>query len=908
MPVISRFDAILADSLQMTNLGSGAPNELWSIESGGHTCGPFDTAETYPDLNEALILHSDSEGLRHGGSPHEMEGIDGLSGLGYRHVLPGTTPHDSFSNPHDNGHGGQNATSSSRPRDEQILKQMAYTVRMEEDLISSQEHSKRVLEGELSRLFQSEARLREEYDFLTASVNELRQLWGTQERSEPTTFWLDLSLAWAHATATNEEGSIPLPYRHLPSTHTLLFSMNVKSPLSVSSVVYFRLLESALIPPALTAYTGLHSNTFTRCVPLRSPPTFPYEPTVLFHASLCDFYFGKLVSDELTQICIEDKLDRRMTFIETKKKMTGERQNGMANYAGRVFQEKPPEPDALEELLAKRSKELLAASSYWGATGEVPPREPDDATKDNLFRFKPEMNRKLMPLPREITSYPKTLDYSHVGFHHMTDDSNSDTGGLNKGQTEKLQDSGMGVGSDGKIKPRFLNLQTEYMRMPHKFDPAVLEEKDDGDRLERKYEKERDKIKKTPFDSANPGSYRLTSDDYCDMSGIDPSSYRVEGDWDEVSKLPPGERPYVYKSRWNNVNREGPKRREATHTMLHREHEVDPKQLREIMMKERQKHMPRGYQVPKTEWLSTTHREHAKYDVDRAAEANEPNNTSPVRNVNYALTPAHKEAVEYHDERARTKLDGDWGTEYGDNYQDRYDQAEINKDHAGKSVFDVEYGVYTMDHHFHHPRSDVNTGESYKPHELVPQQYVTMATEPLMAKNTVNLKMKRNSPHCMEGFQGPLKTGRAGAIDLLWSNLLDRRMMASLHVKPQNHTHLVFFFSTVLPIDVQKTPPLSPPPFSALSGEEMSYISATTAAARTIERERKNTPQIMTFPCGLFNALCGEQQWKNLQEPLLSTPSSFPSYCLWMLTGYIFPSLTPESLAGTEHNLKITTD
>lgn len=430
-----------------------------------------------------------------------------------------------------------------------------------------------------------------------------------------------------------------------------------------------------------------------------------------------------------------------MSYIETKKKLTGERLNGAANYAARQFNEKPLQPDALDELLDKRSKELFAASSYWGAEGKVPPREPDDIVKDNLYPFKPEINRKLMPLPREITSFPKNLDYTHIGLHHMTDTGN-DTGGLNKAQEDQLLDGNadMQIGPDGKIKPRFLNLETEYMRMPHKFDPAVLDEKAEGDRKERKYENERDQLKRQPFESANPGSYVLTSDDYCDMSGIDPSSYRVEGDWDTVSKLPPGERPYVYKSQWNNVNREGPRRREATHKILQREHDVDRNNLREVMMRERQKHMPRGYKPPKTEWLSTTHREHAQYDLDKAREANDPDSTNPLRNKNYALTPAHEEAVRYHDERARTKLDGDWATEYGDHYVDRFDQAEINKDHAGKSVFDVEYGIYTMDHHFHHPRSDVNTGESYKPHELVPQQYVSMATEPLMAKNKVQLR------------------------------------------------------------------------------------------------------------------------------------------------------------------------
>lgn len=422
-------------------------------------------------------------------------------------------------------------------------------------------------------------------------------------------------------------------------------------------------------------------------------------------------------------------------YIETKKKLTGERIDGAERYSKREFGVLKSQ-DALDKLLEQRSKDLHAASAYWGHR-EGQAFEPDDKIQD-LFRFKPEMNRKLMPLSREPqTSFPKHLDFAHVGLHLLPCDGNSYTGGLNKSQLEKCGD----VGS----KPRFLNLQTEYMRMPHKFDPEVLDEEEDGKRKENMYDKDRDKLKRKEFDSEDPNYYQLTSDDYCDMSKIDPSSHRVEDDWDTISKLPLNERLYKYKSRWNNVNREGPTRREKTMMIMEKEHEVDPNALREIMMKERLKDMPRGYVPPKTEWLSTTHREHADYDLNKAREANDPDSTAPLRNKNYALTPEHIVAVERRDERAKTKLDGDWQTECGEGYQDRFQQAEINKEHAGKSVFDVKYGVYTMNHEFHHPRSDVHTQEVYKPHQLVPQQYVSMATEPLMAKNQLHsLSTQRN--------------------------------------------------------------------------------------------------------------------------------------------------------------------
>lgn len=420
-------------------------------------------------------------------------------------------------------------------------------------------------------------------------------------------------------------------------------------------------------------------------------------------------------------------------FVETKKKLTGVRLNGAEDYSRRQFGV-PIDHDAFDNLLHSRAKELNAASAFWGCTGEIPPKDSDIPIQD-LFRFNPEINKKLMPLSRELTSFPKRIDDSHVGFHIVCGDLNRDTGGLNSSQQEKLDGVDFDIAPDGNLQRRFLNLKTEYMRMPHRFDPVVLDEHVDGINKENMHENARGKMQHQPMCSEDPNQYILTSDDFCDMSKIDPSSYRVEGDWNTASKLPLKERPYLYKSYWNAVNRDGPKRREETKQMLQREHEADPNELRAVLMQERLKDMPRGYKPYKTEWMSTTHREHAMYDKQKARDANHPDSTSPVPNINYRLAPSHLEAVKYHDERARTKLNGDWCTEYGDKYENRYAEADLNKDYAKKSVFDVKYGIYTMDRAFHKPRSDVCTGEFYRPHEIVPQQYVSMATEPLMAKN-----------------------------------------------------------------------------------------------------------------------------------------------------------------------------
>lgn len=420
-------------------------------------------------------------------------------------------------------------------------------------------------------------------------------------------------------------------------------------------------------------------------------------------------------------------------YVETKKKLTGARLNGAEDYSRRQYGV-PVDPEKFDDLLHSRMNELNATSAYWGCTGEIPPKDPNDHVQD-VFRFKPEINKKLIPLPREVTSFPKKIDESHIGFHIVRGDGNADNGGLNQAQQQMLDGSNAEIGPDGRPRSRFLNLKTEYMRMPHLFNPKVLGEHADGIEKDNRREDARNRLQQQPLCSEDPNPYVLTSDDFCDMSKVDPSSYRVEGDWEKVSKLPLGERRYVYKSFWNAVNREGPVRREKTQEILQREHDVNPQELRAVMLQERLKDMPRGYKPPKTEWMSTTHREHANYDIQKARDANNPDSTTPLSNINYRLAPSHHEAVRYHDERARTKLDGNWATEYGDSFQDRYNEAEMNKDYAKKTIFDVRYGIYTIDPAFHHPRDDVSTGEVYKPHEIVPQQYVSMAAEPLMAKN-----------------------------------------------------------------------------------------------------------------------------------------------------------------------------
>lgn len=396
--------------------------------------------------------------------------------------------------------------------------------------------------------------------------------------------------------------------------------------------------------------------------------------------------------------------------------------------------------EARKDFLRSRAVEGFASSAYWGATGDVPPREPDDQTPKEPYRFQREINRKLVPFPKEQTSIPRTLDYTVVGLHLMTDDGNSNTGGLNAAQLAKLHDSDAQLEATEtglSVKPRFLNMKTTTQRMPGAFDDDVMRALRDGERKLDEDLRKLEELKRTPFATTDPNGFRLTSDDYCDMSGIDPTAYRVT-QRDPTAAPGEGVDVEVYKSRYNNVEREGPKRRAGTMEMMQRERQVDPRALRAELEHSHRSTLPKGYApYSAKEWLSTTHRDHADYDVDAAAAANERLATEPLRNTNYQLTAAHELALSQREERQRGRYDGDWATEYSDHYQDRAAQADVTKDFAHRSVFDIRNGIYTMDHHFHHPRDDTTTGETYSPSELVPGQYATMSQKPLHARNLV---------------------------------------------------------------------------------------------------------------------------------------------------------------------------
>ncbi|GET89993.1 hypothetical protein, conserved [Leishmania tarentolae] len=413
--------------------------------------------------------------------------------------------------------------------------------------------------------------------------------------------------------------------------------------------------------------------------------------------------------------------------------------NGALAYSQRSADSVPADEDALKEFLKSRGREGFAASAYWGATGEVPPRAPDDVVSKRPYPFQAEINRKLVPLPKDQTSHPRTLDYTTVGFHLILDDGNSNTGGFNASQLQKLREGGddpdgtQGQGKNGSRKPRFLTLQTTNQAIPRTFDDGVLAALRDGQAKEDALKGELDNLGATPYaNGAAPDTFRLTSDDYCDFSKMDPSAYRQE-DWKDD-----GDGVFVYKSRYNNVEREGPRRREHTFQTLQRGRTADHTKLRSTLEDSHKKALPEGYEpYSAKDWMSTTYREHAAYDVAEARHMNDRDATVPLRNTHYALSQAQEMALTQRDARFQTRHDGKWATTYSTGYQDRSAEADVCHKYGAKAVFDIQDGIYTINHEYHHPREEVRTGETYTPAEMVPGQYTTMYNEPLQAPNNV---------------------------------------------------------------------------------------------------------------------------------------------------------------------------
>lgn len=402
------------------------------------------------------------------------------------------------------------------------------------------------------------------------------------------------------------------------------------------------------------------------------------------------------------------------------------------------------DPATVKEFLASHIRGGFVSSAYWGVTGETLPPEPDDVAGKKPHCFEMEISRKLVPFPEDKTSLPRTLDYTLIGLHRLKEDATGIEPQLNVSQLLALRGTrvlGEGEGEEEggeRRRPRLLENTTTQNRTIGKgtFDPNVLDALQKGAKDVDEMTSERERLKGMPLECTTPDMYHPSSWDYCDMSGIDPSSYCVtqrDTTTPEDVSLP------VYKSRYNLVEKEGPVRREKTKRMFELERNVDMGLLRDSMKEANINALPEGYQTwSANEWRSTTHDVHAPYDIAGAALTNTRHATAPLSRTYHTLTPAHEQTVLSLSQRRLSRHDGKWATEYSDSYMNRFDKAEVNKEHSKRSIFDVQNGIYTMHHSAHHPRADTASGETYTPSQIVPGQYTTMAMQPLHARNALS--------------------------------------------------------------------------------------------------------------------------------------------------------------------------
>lgn len=156
----SEHGADACDALVLSGSAAGVQDFYYHALPPNTNCGSGSEEVTTFDL-----MHSRSFGGAGAAAPTSQDGTV----FSYRNAHGG------------DGRSSHPSGSTSRPLDEQILKQMAYTVRMEEDVICCQEHSKRVLEMELQRRQQEKLSMYAEQQVLTSTIDQFQEIWTAQE-------------------------------------------------------------------------------------------------------------------------------------------------------------------------------------------------------------------------------------------------------------------------------------------------------------------------------------------------------------------------------------------------------------------------------------------------------------------------------------------------------------------------------------------------------------------------------------------------------------------------------------------------------------------------------------------------------------------------------------------------------
>jgi len=368
-----------------------------------------------------------------------------------------------------------------------------------------------------------------------------------------------------------------------------------------------------------------------------------------------------------------------------------------------------------DEFLQTKTKDLFQTSAYRGANGNLNPVLPNDNTKTNGSRFSSMISNKLEPFPRDRRG-PAVADCLVAPRIYHKSGVMGDTTSL---EVVAAPDA---ISTCGTVKGRpaslgFLETTTTQQRFRGQFDDDVMKAYRDGKEREEQLAAEREALRKAPFATVDPKGYTKSTHEHANFSNLDADSYR------------PG-----YNSRHELVTKKGEANRDKTLNGMLQGNAVDRDALAAHMQEVHNRSLPRGYTKPSTSsWQTTTGYVHAPYDVQAATDANGRFAGAPAMTNTASFTAAQLAEINAVEQGHKRNVEG-FETEASDKFRG-HDAAPLDRKHYASGALKAVNGVPQMRHHYHHPRSDVHTGETYGPSDMVPGQFRTMSKNVLPAKN-----------------------------------------------------------------------------------------------------------------------------------------------------------------------------
>lgn len=353
--------------------------------------------------------------------------------------------------------------------------------------------------------------------------------------------------------------------------------------------------------------------------------------------------------------------------------------------------------------LEQKIRDGFQSSALRGVTGAMFPSEKDDAVSQNGLRFAQMISNKLEPFPRANAALTAGSNFSQTNTNHKTicfrDTSYAQPKSVEHPSTTGLVPNGL------RDSRGFLETATTSQRQAGRFDDSVMKVVREGNEKEKLIEEKRIAVQSAPFNSVDPNPWKKSTQEHSNLSNVDESAYRTQ-----------------YCSRHNLLASKSAKAAEVQ-TKLLQGNTVDRDALAEHMKKMHELTMPKGYKAPSgAQWQTSTHEHFASYDIRDAALANTVTATNPPRRAadSIALPPRNS----------------GFETESSAAFQVRATEHPTETKFRSSNVLDIKNGAFCMNHKFHHPRSDVQTGAVYKPSQIVQGQYCPMSSVSVPASNS----------------------------------------------------------------------------------------------------------------------------------------------------------------------------